>query len=237
VRPARDADGGSFGHDEQMQRSYGVVWKEGSRGPMTGKLELLPRILRLEGLDSTREVPYETVAAIRVGRSPADRINGGPTVVVERNLGDPITIGAVAQSSVVGEIAERLAALRLGARTSRRVVVIVPLKPDAHASVSQLLKHGPPFDPAAIEALDRHDVFLTSDEAVFVFESRLGSDALGPLLSNPKLWEAVSAWGEHVAGPPRIAEEAFAWSRSESADDVSFLPTPGPGDSDGGDIY
>ena len=72
---------------------------------------------------------------------------------------------------------------------------------------------------------------------MFVFESHLGSDGLAPLLSDPKLWEAASGWGEYVAGPPRIAEEAFSWSRSESAEDVSFLPTPGPGDSDGGDIY
>jgi len=235
--PPRDAGQGSADDHEEMERSYGVVWKEGSRGPVPGKLELLPRVLRLDGLESTREIPYEEVAAIRVGRSASDRINGGPSVVVERNLGDPITIATVAQSSVIGEIAERLAALRLGAQTSRRVVVIVPLKPDAHASVSRLLKQGPPFDPGAIEALDRHDVFLTSDEAVFVFESHLGSEALAPLLSDPKLWEAVSAWGEHVAGPPRIAEEVFSWSRRESADDISFLPTPGPGDSDGGDIY
>ncbi len=235
--PPRDARRGSSDDHEEMERSYGVVWKEGSRGPVPGKLELLPRVLRLQGRGSTREVPYQAVAAIRVGRSASDRINGGPSVVVERNLGDPITIATVAQSSVVGEIAERLAALRLGAQASRRVVVIVPLKPDAHASVSRLLKQGPPFDPGAIEALDRHDVFLTSDEAVLIFESHLGSDALAPLLSDPKLWEAVSAWGEHVAGAPRIAEEAFSWSRSESLDDVSFLPTPGPGDSDGGDIY
>jgi hypothetical protein len=235
--PPRDASRGSSDDHEEMERSYGVVWKEGSRGPVPGKLELLPRVLRLDGLDSTREVPYEAVTAIRVGRSASDRINGGPSVVVERNVGDPITIAAVAQPSVVGEIAERLAALRLGAQTSRRLVVIVPLKPDAHASVSRLLRQGPPFDPRSIEALDRHDVFLTSDEAVFLFESHVGADVLVPLLSDPKLWEAVSAWGEHVAGPPRIAEDVFSWSRSESADDVSFLPTPGPGDSDGGDIY
>jgi hypothetical protein len=210
-----------------MERSYGVVWKEGSRAPVPGKLELLPRGLRFEGVESTREVPYEAVATI----------NGGPAVVVERNLGDPITIATVAQPSVIGEIAERLAALRLGAQTSNRVIVIVPLKPESHSSVSRLLKQGPPFDPLAIEGLDRHDVFLTSDEAVFVFESHLGADALSPLLADPKLWEAVSAWGEYVAGPPRIAEEVFSWSRAEVADSVSFLPTPGPGDSDGGDIY
>ena len=235
--PPRDAGRGTPADHEEMERSYGVVWKEGSREAVPGKLELLPRLLRLEGLESTREVPYESVAAIRVGRAACDRINGGPSVVVERNLGDPITIATVAQPSVVGEIAERLAALRLGAQTSRRVVVIVPLKPNAHSSVSRLLKQGPPFDPRAIEALDRHEVYLTSDEAVFVFESHLGSDALWPMLSDPNLWEAVSAWGEHVAGPPRIAEEVFSWSWNESADDVSFLPTPGPGDSDGGDIY
>jgi hypothetical protein len=142
--PPRDAGRGCPDDHEEMERSYGVVWKEGSRRPIPGKLELLPRVLRLEGLDSTREVPYEAVAAIRVGRSASDRINGGPSVVVERSLGDPITIATVAQPSVVGEIAERLAALRLGAQTSRRVAVIAPLKPDAHASVRLPLEAGPP---------------------------------------------------------------------------------------------
>jgi hypothetical protein len=220
-----------------MERSYGVVWREGSRAPVTGKLELLPRALRLEGLGDSREVPYERVAAVRVGRSAADRINGGPVVVVERRVGDPISIATVAQSSVIGEIAERLAALRLGAQTSRRLIVIVPLKPDAHASVERVLKQGPPFDPAAIEGLDRHEVFVTSDEAVFVLESELGAQALAPLLADPKLWEAAAGWREQVAGPPRIAEDVFSWSRDEPQDDISSLPTPGPGDSDGGDIY
>ena len=54
--PPRDADLGPPGDHEEMERSYGVVWKEGARAPVTGKLELLPRELRLEGLDRTREV-------------------------------------------------------------------------------------------------------------------------------------------------------------------------------------
>ena len=220
-----------------MERSYGVVWRDGAGAPITGKLELLPRVMRFEGLDGSREVPYEELEAVRVGRSASDRINGGPTVVVERRRNDPITLATVAQPSVVGEIAERIAELRLGAQTTRRLIVVLPLKPDAHASVGRLLKQGPPFEPAAIKGLDRHEVFLTTDEAVFVFESELGADALAPLLSDPKLWEAVAAWSEHVAGPPRIAEEVFSWIRREPTEDVSFLPTPGPGDSDGGDIY
>src|SRR5512140_3142825 len=92
--------------------------------------------------------------------------------------GDTITIATVAQPSVVGEIAERLAALQLGAQTSRRLVVVVPLEPGEHTSVSRLLKQGPPFDPASIAGLDRHEAFVTPDEAVFVFESELGADAL-----------------------------------------------------------
>jgi polyphosphate glucokinase len=38
-------------------------------------------------------------------------------------------------------------------------------------------------------------------------------------------------------GPPGITEDAYSWTRGEPMEDVSFLPTPGPGDSEGGDIY
>jgi hypothetical protein len=220
-----------------MQPSYGVVWREGSGQPATGKLELLPRALRLEGRERSQEIPYDVVTAVRIGRSPSDRINGGPAVVIERLDGDRIIIATVAQPSLIGEIAERLAALQLGARPRRGIVVVVPLKKDAHAAVRTLLKQGPPFDPASLEALDRHEVYLTAEEAVFVFESELGGDALAPLLADPQLWEAAAAWREHVAGPARIAEDVFSWTRSETDEDVSYLPTPGPGDSEGGDIY
>jgi hypothetical protein len=222
-----------------MERSYGVVWREGTHQPVSGKLELLPRAMRFEGLYSLKEIPYDLVAAVRIGRLTPDRIDGQPSIIVERRAGDPITIGAVAKPSVVGEIAERLAALQLDAQAHRRVVVVVPLNPEARESVRALLEVGPPFDPEEIRGLDRHDVFLAANEAVFVFESHLGADALTPLLTDPKLWEAAASWHEYVAGPPQIAEDVFSWSRSlsEPREDVSFLPTPGPGDSDGGDIF
>jgi hypothetical protein len=143
----------------------------------------------------------------------------------------------VAQPSLVGEIAERLAALQLGAQPIARIVVVLPLKPDAGEAVSRLLTEGPPFDPASIEGLGRHEAYVSSDEVLFVFESEPGADALAPLLSDPKLWEAAAEWREHIAGRPRIAEEVFSWARGGADGDVSYLPTPGPGDSDGGDIY
>jgi hypothetical protein len=85
--------------------------------------------------------------------------------------------------------------------------------------------------------LDRHEVFLTTDETVFLFESRLGIEALTPLLAAPDLWAAVGRWQEHLAGPPRVAEAAYSWTRPETAKGLSYLPTRGPGDSDGGDIF
>jgi hypothetical protein len=65
---------------------------------------------------------------------------------------------------------------------------------------------------------------LTPDEVVFMFESRLGANVLEPLLAAPGLLETASAWHEHLAGPPRIAEAVYAWSRPDIDVDRSLLP-------------
>jgi hypothetical protein len=220
-----------------MQKSYGVVWREGVRPVVAGKLELLPLGLRLEGRNRVRDIPYERLAGVHVGRSAAERLDGRPSVVLERRGGEAVTISTVAQSSLVGEIAERLAELQLGAKEEEPLVVVLPLKPGATEEVRALLDAGSPFDPAAIEGLERHEVFLTDSEVVFLFESSLSADALAALLSNSEIWQAAAAWQEHVAGPPRIAESMFSWSQADEPADVYYLPTPGPGDSDGGDIF
>jgi hypothetical protein len=102
-------------NNEAMQRSYGVVWREGTSPLESGKLELLPRGLRLDGPGGSREISYDALDTVRVGRSAADRIDGRPSVVVEWRGGEAVTIAAVAQSSVVGEIAEQLVARQLRA--------------------------------------------------------------------------------------------------------------------------
>lgn len=225
------------GHDLAMQRTYGVVWREGVSPLSTGKLELLPGGLRLEGLEGSQDIPYQGVSGVHVGRTAAERINGRPSVVLERRGHVPVTIATVAQSSLVGEIAERLAALQLGPAAPRRLMLVLPLRPGAHEAVRRLLAEGPPFDVEHIPQLDRHGVFLTREEAIFVFESAGGADAMVALLSRSEFWQAAGLWQEHIAGPPRLAEDAYSWSRAEETDELSFLPTPGPGDSDGGDIF
>jgi hypothetical protein len=232
-----DAFAPPWQHHGDMQKSYGVVWREGDAPVVAGKLELLPRGLRLEGRERAQEIPYGEVEGVHVGRSPEERLDGRASVVVERRSAAPLTMSTVAQPSLVGEIAERLAQLQLGARQARRLAVVLPVRPESRPAVRALLEAGPPFDPDQVAALDRHEVFLTSNEVVFVFESPLGPEALMELLATPDVWQAASAWREHLAGAPRIAEDAFSWERPEPGNSVHYLPTPGPGDSDGGDIY
>ena len=98
-----------------MSRSYGIVWREGSEPTATGKLELLPGRLRLDGLAGsqpvTHELDYEGIGSIRVGRDSADRLDRRSTIVIERRSGAPFTIAAVEQPGIVGEIVARLAGL------------------------------------------------------------------------------------------------------------------------------
>ena len=99
------------------RRTYGVVWRVGNRPLARGKLELLPLGLRLEGMTgsrpSTREIAYDHLYEIRIGRSTLERIDGRPSLVLTPLAGDDVvSIASVAQPGIVAEIAERLASLQ-----------------------------------------------------------------------------------------------------------------------------
>jgi hypothetical protein len=93
-----------------------------------------------------------------------------------------------------------------------RVVIVVPLKPGARDSVRMLLEEGPPFDPENV-GLQRHEVFLTDHEAVFIFEAP-DKSVLDRLARSPKLRWAAAAWRDFLAGPMRLAEVAYSWNRT-----------------------
>jgi hypothetical protein len=116
-----------------------------------------------------------------------------------------------------------------------RVVVVLPLRDGAREQAAELLRQGPPFDPNEV-GLERHQVSITDREAVFVFETD-SPDAAEKLIGDGGFWSAASKWDRLVDGPPRLAEDAYSWIRPHVPDDVSFEATPGPGDSDGGDLY
>ena len=116
------------------------------------------------------------------------------------------------------------------------LVVVVPLRPGTMHRARELLAAGPPFELAETE-FHRHAVHLTDREVIFVFDTHGGSATLRLPGDDPGLWEAAAAWREVLDGKPRVARLAFSWERPESSDGVFYEATPGPGDSEGGDVY
>ncbi len=102
--------------------SYGVVWQQNNRPPLAGKLELDRSRLQLEGNDHSElalyTLPYRDLAGVRVGRERGDRLDGRPTLLLERSNGDTLRIASLTQAGIVREIAERLATLETGPRVA-----------------------------------------------------------------------------------------------------------------------
>jgi hypothetical protein len=102
-----------------------------------------------------------------------------------------------------------------------RVAIVLPLKDGARARARALLERGP--------RLGAEEAFLTDREVVFVYETATQPVDAQSLLGAD--WEALAA------GPPSVGEEAYGSLHHAVSENVVFTPTPGPGDSDGGDIF
>ena len=113
-------------------------------------------------------------------------------------------------AGIVQELLDRLAELRLA--TPARATVVVPLKEGALDRVKELVTQGPPFDPAET-VLTRHQLLLTPQEAIFVFEAP--TDTASRRSHEFDIWAAAVAWQDLVDGSPRLAEVAYAWERPE----------------------
>ncbi|MFN2628950.1 MAG: hypothetical protein ABR569_09990 [Gaiellaceae bacterium] len=65
-----------------------------------GKLQLLPHAIRVDGMTGSeppaREIRYEHLSEIRIGRSPDERIDGRPSLVFGPRTGDTLSIASVA---------------------------------------------------------------------------------------------------------------------------------------------
>jgi hypothetical protein len=103
-----------------------------------------------------------------------------------------------------------LSALQQDRRLSERLALVVPLKPGAQPEAAALLAKGPPFDPSGL-GLENHDVFLTDDEVLFVFEG-MPDVLLSRAAENETIWKAAKAWEPLVEGSVRFAEPVYTWS-------------------------
>ena len=95
-----------------------------------------------------------------------------------------------------------------------RLAVIAPIKWGSYRAAKSLIEKGPPFDPG-LTPLDRHEVFLTDTEVVFVFEGPGVSEALESLLDDFSVWQEADTWRAHLAGRPRLAEDLYHWERRQ----------------------
>lgn len=98
----------------------------------------------------------------------------------------------------------------------RRLAVVVRLKPDSEARAAELLEAGPPFDPEAV-GLERHAVYLSHSELVFVFEGPEVEWIVDGIVDSPGRSAVFDAWRPLLDGPPRIAREAHYWERGASS--------------------
>src|SRR5207248_188104 len=144
--------------------------------------------------------------------------DGQPALVVECGGAEFLITSTVIHAGVLQELVHRLSELRLTA--PRRATVIVPLKEGMHERARALAAKGPPFDPADT-LLVRHQLLLTPAEAIFVFEAD-SEIALEALLGQLDVWAAAAAWSPIVAGPPRLAELAYAWERPLSVNGLGL---------------
>jgi hypothetical protein len=98
--------------------TYAVKWREPDGATFVGRLALGPRNLRLDGrlagLDGPpvkRRFDYGELSRLRIGSS-ADRLDGRPSLVVDRAEGRYLVADAGIGAPIVRELVDRLAELR-----------------------------------------------------------------------------------------------------------------------------
>lgn len=201
-----------------MKTSYAVKWHEPDGQAYVGRLELGPCALHLVGgaggaggAGVDRKIGYDELQGLRIAHDACERVDGRRALVIERPQGAYRLTSTVFEAGILHELVDRLSDLSLAA--PRRATVVVPLQEGALTRVQELAAAGPPFDPNETQ-LTRHQLLLTAQEAIFVFETA-DERGLQALLAEVDVWAAASTWHDLVAGPPRLAEVAYSWERPE----------------------
>jgi hypothetical protein len=118
VPPVRDDSGMRHRHDFQPP-SYAVLWRQPGGEVCSGELELGEQALRLEGTCRdgticTRDIVYQTIAGVRVGRAARERIDSRAALVVELPRGQILLLTSPVGLGMIHEMADRLDALVSG---------------------------------------------------------------------------------------------------------------------------
>jgi hypothetical protein len=193
---------------------YPVVWRAGDGPLASGRLEVGSEGLVLHGsgdADGLR-IGFDDLSSIEIGRGARERINGDKSVVLERHSCERVLIAALGGVGLLGEINELLARLRAEHTAHARVAVVVPIRRGSSDRARELVAEGPPFDLESL-GLERHDVFVGEREVVFLFGGDSAPAAVEALSHNPAVLKAALRWRGILAGPPRLLQQRFGWTR------------------------
>jgi hypothetical protein len=180
-------------------------------------------LLRAGGAEHSLEleIPFSALVEVRIGRSPSERLNGYPTIILERTALPAVHVAPLSALLLL-VLADLLASLR-DRPEGDVLVVLAPLKLGCLGRARKLLAEGPPFDPASVR-LSSHEVYLRETEAVFVFRGRDVRTRISKAVRHPAVWRAGIAWQRCFAAPPQIVElaevsldcnPAYRWIESE----------------------
>jgi len=95
-----------------------------------------------------RLLRYADVLGVEIVRDPSLRLNGYPTLRIERRGAPPLRVSTIGLG-VLGELNELLATA-IASGQPRLVGIVVPLRKRALAEAAALIEQGPPFDLEAI---------------------------------------------------------------------------------------
>ena len=65
--------------------------------------------------------------------------------------------------------------------------------------------------------LDRHTIFLTETEVIFLFGGKGAHEAVRALFNDPVRSTVIGRWLPLFDGPLHQAEEAYSWSQGQEA--------------------
>jgi hypothetical protein len=204
---------------QQPTNTYPVVWTLNDGDPIPGALEVAGEDIRLtgrtqDGTEATSRIAAAEVLHVRESGIEADRVSGLRTVVVDERGGRRFLIAPRAGGEQLSEIAALLEeAAGLAGRPVTRVVVRVPVDPQHVEHVRELVRRGPPYDLSYVPGLERHEVYVTAGDAIFLFEGSDPGLAVERVMRDARVWSALESWDEYVTGSPSVVEPDYTWSR------------------------